>query len=300
MTDNDLLAVIVAAARERVAEDRRRRPLSRPEDGCFSAPADTRSTGSGGSTPPARRGRLTAALSTASSGALALIAEVKRSSPSKGAIAPGLDAAAQAQAYAAAGADAVSVLTEPSRFGGSLRDLADVTAAVAAPVLRKDFVVDAYQVWEAAELRAAAVLLIVAALSDTDLRLLVDECRHCDLDALVEVHDEADLERALTAGATLIGVNNRDLRTLTVDLAVTERLAPFVPSDVLLVSESGIAGADDAHRAAAAGARALLVGEALVRAPHDRLGALVRELKGAVQPGRHTHGAQERNPEEAR
>jgi indole-3-glycerol phosphate synthase len=282
----DFLATMVEQAHERVERARRVRPLTRPDAALPGELAPTVVVGeSGPARPPG--GRLAAAIVAGSggdegapSGATALIAEVKRASPSKGAIAPGLDAVAQALAYAAAGADAVSVLTEPRRFGGSLADLEAVAAAVSLPVLRKDFVVDPYQVWEAATAGAAAVLLIVAALDDRGLALLLGECRLCGLDALVEVHDEAELGRAVAAGAGLIGINNRDLRSLTVDLRVTERLAALAPRDVLLVSESGIATGAAALRAARAGARALLVGETLVRAPHDRLAALVAELKG--------------------
>ena len=259
----DFLTTMVSAARERAALARRERPLSRPSPGATS-------------------GRLRAALESArAEGVLGLIAEVKRASPSKGAIAPGLDAAARARDYAAAGADAVSVLTEPSRFGGSLADLEAVAGATHLPALRKDFIVDPYQVWEAAKAGAAAVLLIAAALDDDGLRCLLGECAACGLDALVEVHDETDLRRAVDAGATLLGVNNRDLRTLTVDLAATEALAPLAPPAALVVSESGIAGEADARRAAAAGAHAILVGEALVRSPDGDLPRRVGALRGA-------------------
>lgn len=267
---SDFLAEMVAGARERVAAVRKTAPLARPAgegDGGRLLPALA--------APPARDGVARAPAS------LALIAEVKRRSPSKGAIAPDLDAVAQARAYEAAGADAVSVLTEPSRFGGSLEDLRAVTAAVALPVLRKDFIVEPYQIWEAADAGAAAVLLIVAALSDTTLGDLLEECRLCGLDALVEVHDEAEMERALASGARLVGVNNRDLRSLTVDLGATERLAHQVPAHVLLVSESGVADGADARRMALAGARALLVGETLVRAGAGDLPRRVHALRSA-------------------
>jgi len=269
-TGEDFLAAMVSAAHARVAAARAFAPLAAPAR-------------------PGAPGRLRAALErppdvtgtgrSPGKAALALIAEVKRRSPSKGDIAPGLDAVAQAQAYAAAGADAVSVLTEPERFGGSLDDLRAVAAAVGVPVLRKDFIVDPYQIREAAEAGAAAVLLIAAALPDDGLRPLLDECRDCGLDALVEVHDRADLRSAEAAGATLIGVNNRDLRTLAVDLRATERLVPAMAGHALPVSESGIAGPAEARRAAAAGARAVLVGEALVRASAAALPALVAALK---------------------
>ncbi len=258
--EGDFLAAMVAAARRRAAEARRERPLTRPS-------------------PGAPGGRLRAALAAARREGLGVIAEVKRASPSKGAIAPTLDAAAQARAYGAAGAHAVSVLTEPSRFAGSLADLEAVTAAVDIPVLRKDFIVNRYQVWESAATGAAAILLIAAALDDGELHRLLDECHSVSLDALVEVHEESDLRRAVTAGASLIGVNNRDLRSLTVDLATTERLAPLAPQGTIVVSESGIAGAADARRVATAGAHAVLVGEAFVRCPATGLPGLIAAMR---------------------
>jgi indole-3-glycerol phosphate synthase len=270
------LDAMVAAARARVAAAREGTPLERPSRPgppgrlreALRRAGDTRETRGGAQGPPE----------------LALIAEVKRRSPSKGDIAPGLDAVARARAYESAGADAISVLTEPDRFGGSLDDLRAVAAAVALPVLRKDFIVDACQVREAAGAGAAAVLLIVAALSDDDLALLLEECAACGLDALVEVHDLADLSRARTAGAVLVGVNNRDLTTLKVDLATTERLVPAIGPTAFPVSESGIAGPADASRVAAAGARGLLVGEALVRTPAAQLQTVVAALKRRGAP----------------
>jgi indole-3-glycerol phosphate synthase len=268
---SDFLAEMVAGSRRRAAETRRQSPHTRPPVvGACCRLIDALAS------PPANGG---------SSGALAplaLIAEIKRRSPSKGEIAPHLDAVTQARGYEQAGADAISVLTEPSRFGGSLEDLRAVAAAVDLPVLRKDFIVDRCQVWEAAEAGAAAVLLIVAALSDAVLAELIEECRLCGLDALIEVHDEAEMERALATGATLIGVNNRDLHTLNVDLAVTERLARQAPPQVLLVSESGIADAADARRLALTGARALLVGESLVLAGAEELPGRIRALRGVT------------------
>lgn len=267
---SDFLAEMIAGSRRRAAETRRQGPLTRPP-----VVGVCRRLIQALATPPASDGP---------SGALAplaLIAEIKRRSPSKGDIAPHLDAVTRARAYEQAGADAISVLTEPSRFGGSLEDLRAVAAAVDLPVLRKDFLVDRRQIWEAAEAGAAAVLLIVAALSDTVLAELIEECRLCGLDALIEVHNRAEMERALATGATLIGVNNRDLRTLNVDLAVTERLARQAPPQVLLVSESGIADAADARRLALAGARALLVGEILMRAGAEELPRRIRALRSA-------------------
>ncbi len=215
---------------------------------------------------------------------LAVIAEVKRRSPSRGDIAPQLDAVAQARAYEAAGADAISVLTEPTRFGGSLEDLSAVAAAVDLPVLRKDFIVDRGQVWEAAEAGAAAVLIIIAILSDDRLHDLLIECLDCGLDPLVEVHDLEETRRACMAGCTLVGINNRDLVTLEVDIATTEFLAPALGPCMFPVSESGIKTPADACRAALSGARALLVGETLMRAPIDELPGLIAGLKDPGWP----------------
>ena len=205
-----------------------------------------------------------------------VIAEVKRASPSAGAIRAGLDAPAQARAFAAAGAAAISVLTDGPGFGGSLADLAAVRAAVEVPLLRKDFVLDRYQLLEARAHGADAALLIVAALDPAALRRLLDACVELGLAALVEVHDAPELDVALAAGARIVGVNNRNLRTFAVDLAVSEALLPRLPADVRGVAESGVRTADDARRLRRAGAANLLVGEALVRAPDP--GALLREM----------------------
>lgn len=194
-----------------------------------------------------------------------VIAEVKRKSPSKGELADIPDPAALATAYAAGGAAAISVLTERRRFGGSLDDLVAVRAAVDTPILRKDFIVASYQLVEARAAGADLALLIVAALDDDDLRRLHDEARELGLTVLVEVHDEAETERAVALGAELVGVNARNLKTLAVDNDTFGRLAPLVPEDRVLVAESGISGPDDVTRFVGEGARAVLVGEALVR-----------------------------------
>jgi indole-3-glycerol phosphate synthase len=205
-----------------------------------------------------------------------IVAEVKRASPSVGKIAAGLDAVAQARRYAAAGAAAISVLTDGPGFGGSLADLVAVRAAVDVPLLRKDFVVDRYQLLEARAAGADAALLIVAALTPERLDALLADCAALELAALVEVHDEAELTVALAAGARLVGVNNRNLKTFVVDLAVSERLLPGLPRDVKGVAESGVRTPEDARRLRRAGAANLLVGEALVRAPDP--GWLLREM----------------------
>jgi indole-3-glycerol phosphate synthase len=194
-----------------------------------------------------------------------VIAEVKRRSPSKGALADIPDPAELAGAYARGGAAAISVLTEQRRFGGSLADLRAVRAAVDVPVLRKDFIVDPYQLLEARAAGADLALLIVAALDDDELRSLHDAARELGLTPLVEVHDEAETERAVALGAGLVGVNARNLKTLAVDGDTFGRLAPLVPDDRIKVAESGIFGAVDVERFVAEGARAVLVGEALVK-----------------------------------
>jgi indole-3-glycerol phosphate synthase len=257
---SDLLSAMMAASRERVAEARRVRPLERPN------PAPTPH-------------RFLHALAEPPHSGLALIAEIKRRSPSCGAIAPHLDAAAQARAYEAAGVDAISVLTEPAHFGGSLDDLRAAAGATRLPLLRKDFIVDVYQVWEAAVAGAAAVLLIAAGLDQATLTALLAESHACGLDALVEIHDERELRRALAARAQLVGINSRDLRTFTVDLRVIDGLAPLVPAGVLVVAESGISNGAGARRVRRAGAGAVLVGEALVRCPYENLAGLVTALR---------------------
>ncbi len=194
-----------------------------------------------------------------------VIAEVKRKSPSKGDLADIADPASLAAAYAQGGAAAISVLTEQRRFGGSLDDLRAVRAAVDTPILRKDFIVTSYQLLEARSAGADLALLIVAALDDDDLRRLHDEARELGLTVLVEVHDEAETERAVALGAEIIGVNARNLKTLAVDNDTFARLAPMVPDERVLVAESGISGPDDVKRFVGEGADAVLVGEALVK-----------------------------------
>lgn len=203
----------------------------------------------------------------------AVIAEIKRKSPSKGFLDRDLDPSVIAADYAEGGASALSVLTEPAFFNGSLEDLARARAGCKLPLLRKDFIVDEYQLFEARVSGASAVLLIVAALTPRELGALLRQARALSLDALVEVHDEEELYVALDAGATLVGINNRDLKTFEVDLAVTETLAPkAVKAGTLVVAESGIQTPEDVKRLAAAGAGAFLVGESLVRAG-DRVAA---------------------------
>jgi indole-3-glycerol phosphate synthase len=201
---------------------------------------------------------------------VAVIAEVKRASPSKGALAAIADPAALAMDYEAGGARVISVLTEPRRFGGSLEDLVSVRDAVQVPLLRKDFVISSYQLWEARAHGADMVLLIVAALPQNALVSLVERSASIDLVPLVEVHTDHELDRALDAGAKVIGVNARNLATLQVDRGVFARLAPRVPDGVIKIAESGVRGPHDLLAYAAAGADAVLVGESLVTGKDPR------------------------------
>lgn len=219
---------------------------------------------------------------------VAVIAEVKRSSPSKGALAAIADPAALAEDYEAGGASVISVLTERRCFGGSLADLEAVRATVEVPVLRKDFVVSGYQVWEARAYGADLVLLIVAALEQNALVSLVERVESLGMTALVEVHDEAELARALDARARVVGVNARDLKTLQVDRTVPGRVFAAVPDGVVKVAESGVRGPHDLLAYAAAGADAVLVGEGVVTGGNPRQAVAELVTAGAhpaCQPG---------------
>jgi indole-3-glycerol phosphate synthase len=211
---------------------------------------------------------------------MSLIAEVKRASPSAGDIAASADPVAQARAYEAAGASAISVLTEPDHFRGSLDDLRAVSEAVSLPVLRKDFLCEPLHLWEARANGADAVLLIVAALAQPELVVLMDLAETLGMAALVEVHDEDDMTRAATAGARVVGINTRNLATLEVDPATVSKLRPLVPDGVLVVGESGIRARADVASLEDIGCDAVLVGEALMRA--DDAAAKVRELLGVA------------------
>ena len=257
---NDVLAGILAYKREGVAARKRERPLADIErDAAAQAPV---------------RGFLSALESTRDRPAL--IAEIKKASPSKGIIRSDFDPAALARAYAEGGAACLSVLTDAPSFQGHEDYLVDARAAAPLPVLRKDFMVDPWQIAESRALGADAVLIIMAAVDHECAADLADAAHAYGVDALVEVHDEAELDRALELGAPLIGINNRSLVTFETDLAVTERLAPRVPSDRLLVSESGIFTAADIARLERAGAHAFLVGESLMR--QADVAAATREL----------------------
>ena len=210
---------------------------------------------------------------------MSLICEYKRRSPSAGDIAPGTDLASQVKAYEQGGAAALSVLTDETHFGGSLADLAAARAACGLPVIRKDFIVDRYQLFEAAAGGADAVLLIVAVLNDRQLADFRSQALELDLDCLVEVHDEAELDRALEADAEIIGINNRNLDTGVVDVATTYELMPDVPAGKTVVSESGISQRAELVELERVGVDAALIGETLMRAADPE--AKVRELIGS-------------------
>lgn len=262
-----VLGEIVAATRARVHEQRKALPLDRI---LSMAP-----------TPGARRS-FTRALTR--EGRVNVIAEFKRRSPSRGLIRADLHPVRAAQAYESAGAVALSVLTEPEYFGGRLDDLQEARSATLLPSLRKDFVVDPYQIWESWIAGTDALLLIVAVLSDAELRSLLTTAEEASIETLVEVHDAAELRRALAAGARLVGVNNRDLRTLAVSLETSLALAPQIPDDVVAVAESGLRSGAELRRLRNAGFDAFLIGEHLMQAgePSATLEAL---LVDAGDPG---------------
>lgn len=240
---------LLSAAYERVAADKKRRSLASVADAAHAALL-----------PPSFRDALHGP-------GVSVIAEIKRASPSKGPLAPDLDAVTQAKAYQAGGAAAISVLTEPQWFKGSLEDL-EAVSALGTPTLRKEFVVDEYQVYEARAAGASAILLIAAALEQTQLAELYAVCQTVNLDVLVEVHDETEAEQVLTCGADIIGVNARDLRTFTLDPNGFRRVRSMLPQQVTAVAESGVKTVDDVRRYAHDGADAILVGEQFVVSPH--------------------------------
>lgn len=263
---------ILEHKREEVARQKRKTPLDE-----LRARA--------GAAPPTRQFGVALRLP----GRAALIAEIKQRSPSRGLLAPDFDYHKLAQIYLDNGADAISVLTDVRFFGGSLQFLKAIRLleeqrGAGVPLLRKDFILEPYQVWEARAYGADALLLIVAALGDDELSELLGLSEELGMDALVEVHDAGELDRALGAGASVVGVNNRDLRSFHVDLATTERLASSLDGcdRPVLVGESGIHDAGDVQRLRAAGCDAILVGEAIVTAPD--IAAKVRELAGRETP----------------
>lgn len=258
-----ILDEIVARKREEVAAAKVRLPLVELEERV--AALEDRP-----------RGFAKALRKMAEAGRTALIAEVKKGSPSKGIIRADFDPVAIARVYQAGGASCLSVLTDERFFFGRLDDLRLIRGEVGLPLLRKDFVCDPYQILEAREAGADAVLLIAAMLEAARLQEFAATARELGLDVLLEVHDEEELGRALETDCELIGINNRDLRTFATDLAVTERLAPRVPEDRLVVAESGIHARRDVERLRAAGAGAFLVGESLMREPE--IAAKMKEL----------------------
>ena len=210
---------------------------------------------------------------------LQVIAEIKRRSPSAGVLAAGLDPVRRAREYELGGAAAISVLTEPDYFAGSLQDLVAVRQAVALPVLRKDFIIDPRQVTESRLAGADALLLIVAALERVALRRLLAECEAIGIEALVEAHDATEAQLAVDLGAKIVGINNRNLHTFETDLSVAEKIGPSLPHDRVLVAESGVSNPTGAARMRAAGYDAILVGEALVAAADPA--TVLRELRAA-------------------
>ncbi len=255
----DVLEQIVTRTRLKVAE----RQLSEPLDRLLAR-------------PQTRRPHRPFAEALAARGGPHVIAEFKRRSPSRGLIREEAQVVPVVDAYQRGGAAALSILTEPEWFGGSLEDLRQARAATKLPVLRKDFIVDAYQIWESWRAEADVILLIVAALSDTQLTSLLTTAAEANLEVLVEIHDGPELERALAAGARIVGVNNRNLKTLEVDLATSESLAPRIPEDVVAVAESGIKTPDDVRRLRRAGFDGFLIGEHLMSAPEP--GQALRDL----------------------
>jgi indole-3-glycerol phosphate synthase len=264
----DLLGTIVAATRRIIEVREQAVPLSLLRERVTRP----------GVTPAAAGGRFLGALSR--SGRLNVIAECKRRSPSRGVLRADYHPATIAAGYAAAGAAAISVLTEPTFFDGSLEHLAAVRAAVDVPILRKDFIVSEYQILEAKDAGADAVLLIVAALAPAALKRLAAQAAALGMDALVEVHDADELTTAIECGARIIGVNNRNLRTLEVDVKASERLIALIPGDVVAVSESGLRTADDLLRLRQRGYGAFLIGERLMTLPDPGRG--LQELLAGV------------------
>ena len=258
-----ILDTIAERTKLRVARDKERLPLDEMRRRALNLP----------------RGNFPFEVALKSPG-LSFICECKKASPSKGLIAPEFPHVEIARAYEAAGADAISVLTEPEFFMGNDRFLAEIVREVSIPCLRKDFVVDEYMLWQAKILGAAAVLLICAILNDVQLKKFLAICNELGLSALVEAHDEQEIQRAIDCGAKIIGVNNRNLKDFTVDTDNAKRLRELVPREVLFVSESGVQSADDVKKIRELGADAVLIGEVLMRAADKK--AKLDELRDGL------------------
>lgn len=268
MADN-ILEILAETARERVSEDKKKIPMEKMKELAFSMECNTDKK----SGFPVER--------ALSSGDISFICEVKKASPSKGIIAEDFPYLKIAKEYEEAGAACISVLTEPSRFLGSDTYLKEIAETVHIPVLRKDFTIDAYQIYQAKVLGASMVLLICALLDEATIREYIGICDSLGLSALVEAHDEAEIDMAVRAGARIIGVNNRNLKNFTVDVHNSERLRKLVPQDIFFIAESGIRTQDDIRVLHEAGVNGVLIGETLMRSDDKK--AMLDELRKGCQ-----------------
>lgn len=268
MADN-ILEILAETARERVSEDKKKIPMEKMKELAFSMECNTDKK----SGFPVER--------ALSSGDISFICEVKKASPSKGIIAEDFPYLKIAKEYEEAGAACISVLTEPSRFLGSDTYLKEIAEAVPIPVLRKDFTIDAYQIYQAKVLGASMVLLICALLDEATIREYIGICDSLGLSALVEAHDEAEIDMAVRAGARIIGVNNRNLKNFTVDVHNSERLRKLVPQEIFFIAESGIRTQDDIRVLHEAGVNGVLIGETLMRSDDKK--AMLDELRKGCQ-----------------